>query len=276
MADSEPSEPSEPSFEQRSQDPFMTQLTQDAESTQAASYGDDNDAVNAHETDVIATLIVTKMTKNKLKRKPKPKTRGTTASSSTSSSSAAATEVAAAATATEAKEEEDDDDDATVQPHHRPEYKIHDDGTDITVGRSRNSVYVIPDIKVSSHHCRLFVKDIGGGGGGPEDRRVFLEDTGSINGTFVNCVKLRPRQPYLLSHNDEISLSGVDGHNVAARKRAVARFLFQSPRLGAFASSPLFSQVTRGDRPSSSTSSMERSTAGSSVAGGDSLSLIHI
>lgn len=49
---------------------------------------------------------------------------------------------------------------------------------------------------ISRHHCEIFVKDGG----------VFLQDTGSAHGTFMNGMRLNPNQPMALTEGAWVSL----------------------------------------------------------------------
>src|SRR4051812_1920395 len=60
-------------------------------------------------------------------------------------------------------------------------YKIGLSG--LSVGRSANNDMVLPDSFASQEHARFY----------PKDGQVWLEDTGSTNGTWVNGEKLATR-----------------------------------------------------------------------------------
>ncbi len=52
-----------------------------------------------------------------------------------------------------------------------------------------------PEAKISRKHARIFV----------QDQEYFLEDLGSLNGTYVNRgPRLLPGSPQVLKHDDEI------------------------------------------------------------------------
>ncbi len=67
----------------------------------------------------------------------------------------------------------------------------------ITIGRSPENDIVLYNRLVSKSHAYLDV--------GSSDEAVYLVDTGSTNGTFVNNVPLAPRGNYELADGDEIS-----------------------------------------------------------------------
>lgn len=70
------------------------------------------------------------------------------------------------------------------------------DSNPFTIGRSLEAAISIVDTNVSRNH--IMVKNKGG--------KVWLEDQGSINGTFINGVKLEPRRITPLEVDDEVRL----------------------------------------------------------------------
>lgn len=68
---------------------------------------------------------------------------------------------------------------------------------EIILGRDPELAQVaIADLNISRQHCRVF----------SEDDRVYVEDLGSSNGTFVNGTEIRRRRP--LTSGDTLSLGG--------------------------------------------------------------------
>jgi pSer/pThr/pTyr-binding forkhead associated (FHA) protein len=67
----------------------------------------------------------------------------------------------------------------------------------ITIGRSPENDIVLYNRFVSKSHAYLDV--------GSSDDAVYLVDTGSKNGTFVNGTQLAPSGNYKLAEGDEIS-----------------------------------------------------------------------
>lgn len=65
------------------------------------------------------------------------------------------------------------------------------------LGRNKSNDIVIKDPFVSSRHVKLFIKD----------ERLFVEDLKSLNGTFLNDIKLSKVQE--LSNNDELKIGRV-------------------------------------------------------------------
>ena len=131
-----------------------------------------------------------------------------------------------------------------------PEYRIVDEDARLLVGRSRACNVVIKDIKISSRHCTLEVRAIPGppptatrdDRSGNDSKatsakkpatptsikRVFVIDNDSANGTFVNGIRLANRTAYMLSNNDEISLSGTPP--TTGGGTAAATLLFKCPQ----------------------------------------------
>lgn len=64
--------------------------------------------------------------------------------------------------------------------------RMHDiNGTEpVTVGRSRGSDIFLDDVTVSRRHAEIFR------GGGPNGRGFRIRDAGSLNGTYVNRVRV--------------------------------------------------------------------------------------
>jgi len=78
--------------------------------------------------------------------------------------------------------------------------------TELTLGREDAPSGIFPDINLEAHggheagvgrkHARLVIIE----------GRLYLEDQGSINGTFINRKKLAPETPQPLNDGDEIRL----------------------------------------------------------------------
>ena len=78
--------------------------------------------------------------------------------------------------------------------------------TELTLGREDAPSGIVPDINLEAHggheagvgrkHARLVIIE----------GRLYLEDQGSINGTFINRKKLAPETPQPLNDGDEIRL----------------------------------------------------------------------
>ncbi|MGA3161612.1 MAG: FHA domain-containing protein [Terracidiphilus sp.] len=66
------------------------------------------------------------------------------------------------------------------------------------IGRAQDCDLVVPDAPVSSHHCRL-THQAGG---------FTLEDLGSTNGTYVNGVRIPPRESVSVQHGTRVTLGG--------------------------------------------------------------------
>ena len=69
-------------------------------------------------------------------------------------------------------------------------------GREIFVGRAGDNDVVVANAGVSRRHARL--REEGG--------RWFLDDRGSLFGTFLNGVRLQPGVPYPLRHGDRIAI----------------------------------------------------------------------
>lgn len=67
----------------------------------------------------------------------------------------------------------------------------------ITIGRGGNNLIRINDSFVSHNHAKIIFSD----------GQYFLEDLDSINGTYINGVRLNGRVP--LTHGDVIRIAGV-------------------------------------------------------------------
>ena len=72
----------------------------------------------------------------------------------------------------------------------------YDPGDEVTVGRAAGCGIALPDSTVSQLHARLFRRD----------GRLYVEDLGSTNGTFVNRVKVSA--PVALNRGDRLQMGG--------------------------------------------------------------------
>lgn len=70
-------------------------------------------------------------------------------------------------------------------------------GEKVVIGRNDRSDIVIADSFVSAQHARIYLKD----------EQYWLEDLNSVNGTFLNDVRVK--QPTVLVNGDEIRVGGV-------------------------------------------------------------------
>ena len=108
------------------------------------------------------------------------------------------------------------------------EFVLNAELPSLAIGRSRKcGLQLATANKISSRHCRLFLKEIPMGTN--TTKRVFIEDTGSANGTFVNQMRLKPKEHHMLSHLDEIELSGI--RQSARGPKPAAAFIFRWPEL---------------------------------------------
>lgn len=71
---------------------------------------------------------------------------------------------------------------------------IHELDAGLSVGRAADNDFVFEKTGVSRRHARFT----------DEDGRWFVEDLGSLYGTYLNGVRLQPRVPYPLRHADRI------------------------------------------------------------------------
>jgi pSer/pThr/pTyr-binding forkhead associated (FHA) protein len=79
-----------------------------------------------------------------------------------------------------------------------PERKgeTYDPGDEVTVGRAPGCGVSLPDATVSQLHARVFRRD----------GRLYVEDLGSTNGTFVN--RARVSAPVPLNRGDRLQVGG--------------------------------------------------------------------
>ena len=81
------------------------------------------------------------------------------------------------------------------------------DGDSLTVGRSTTSDIFLDDVTVSREHVAFEHTDTG---------RVLVKDVGSLNGTYVNQVRVDEK---LLASGDEIQIGKFKLIYIAARDR---------------------------------------------------------
>ena len=67
---------------------------------------------------------------------------------------------------------------------------------DYTIGRGENNSIRLADARSSRNHARIFSRANG----------LYLEDSGSVNGTFLNNHKIEPEIPVLLQNNAVITI----------------------------------------------------------------------
>ena len=68
------------------------------------------------------------------------------------------------------------------------------------IGRSKVCDYILPDKNtIGRQHCCLEYSK--------ENNQYFIQDLGSVNGTFVNGFQLPPCAPMLLNRNDIVAIS---------------------------------------------------------------------
>ena len=120
-----------------------------------------------------------------------------------------------------------------------PDGTVHDLSEEVNVGRAHENDLVIEKGGVSRRHARLL----------NADGRWFVEDRGSLYGTFLNGVRLQPRVPYTLRHADRIVI-GPDTFIFFARAQVddpddTARFALSEPPAGARELSPFQRQVVQ-------------------------------
>jgi FHA domain-containing protein len=72
----------------------------------------------------------------------------------------------------------------------------YDPGDEVTVGRAAGCGIALPDTTVSQLHARVFRRD----------GRLYVEDLGSTNGTYVNRVKVSAPVP--LNRGDRLQVGG--------------------------------------------------------------------
>jgi pSer/pThr/pTyr-binding forkhead associated (FHA) protein len=120
-----------------------------------------------------------------------------------------------------------------------PDGTVQDLAAEVTVGRARENDVVVEKGGVSRRHARL-VKTEG---------RWYVEDRGSLYGTYLNGVRLQPRVPYSLRHADRITI-GPDTFIFFARAQVddpddTARFALSTPPAGGRELSPFQRQVVQ-------------------------------
>ncbi len=110
---------------------------------------------------------------------------------------------------------------------------------EVTVGRARENDLVVEKGGVSRRHARLL----------NADGRWFVEDRGSLYGTYLNGVRLQPRVAYWLRHADRIAI-GPDTFVFSARAQVddpddTARFTLSASPAGGRDLSPFQRQVVQ-------------------------------
>jgi pSer/pThr/pTyr-binding forkhead associated (FHA) protein len=120
-----------------------------------------------------------------------------------------------------------------------PDGTVRDLDAEVTLGRADENDLVIEKGGVSRRHARL-VKAEG---------RWYVEDRGSLYGTFLNGVRLQPRVPYTLRHADRIAV-GPDTFIFFARAQVddpddTARFALSAAPAGGRELSPFQRQVVQ-------------------------------
>jgi pSer/pThr/pTyr-binding forkhead associated (FHA) protein len=120
-----------------------------------------------------------------------------------------------------------------------PDGSVQDLDAEVTLGRSGENDLVVEKGGVSRRHARL-VKAEG---------RWYVEDRGSLYGTYLNGVRLQPRVPYSLRHADRIAI-GPDTFIFFARAQVddpddTARFALSTPPAGGRELSPFQRQVVQ-------------------------------
>jgi hypothetical protein len=120
-----------------------------------------------------------------------------------------------------------------------PDGTVRDLDAEVTLGRAGENDLVVEKGGVSRRHARL-VKAEG---------RWYVEDRGSLYGTFLNGVRLQPRVPYSLRHADRIEV-GPDTFIFFARAQVddpddTARFTLAAPPAGGRELSPFQRQVVQ-------------------------------
>jgi serine/threonine protein kinase len=79
---------------------------------------------------------------------------------------------------------------------------------------------IFPDPRISSNHCRMYKVETRSAALRPKTN-VFIVDTNSVNGTWVNQIKLQPQKRRQLNQGDEICLAS------KSRTSAAASYMFQ-------------------------------------------------
>ncbi|MDR1559224.1 MAG: FHA domain-containing protein [Clostridiales bacterium] len=85
------------------------------------------------------------------------------------------------------------------RPNTPDERIIHVDKSPFTIGRGENADYFINDISISREHARIII----------EGNKVFLIDTQSKFGTYVNDRRLEPNMPLEINDDDSVMFSGL-------------------------------------------------------------------
>ncbi len=67
------------------------------------------------------------------------------------------------------------------------------------IGREYDCDIVLENGRISRHHAKLLL----------ENGRVYIKDTNSSNGTFINGHRISAEQYYELRNGDELSLAGI-------------------------------------------------------------------
>jgi len=85
------------------------------------------------------------------------------------------------------------------KPNTSEEQIIHVDKSPFSIGRGENADYLIAEISVSREHAQITI----------EQGNVYLTDTMSKYGTYVNDIRLQPNKPALLKDDDSVKFSGL-------------------------------------------------------------------
>ena len=85
------------------------------------------------------------------------------------------------------------------KPNTSEERIVHVDKSPYVIGRSENSDFIINDISISREHAKMIL----------ENNKVYLIDTKSKYGTYINDLRIQPDSAIELKDDDSIMLSGL-------------------------------------------------------------------